>query len=183
MKATIIQKSSTKPGKIQCNVCNMAFFHQASLDVHRKTHSNVNTCQHCHRSFAGPTRLSLHLREYCKKILAAEKKNLLENYRKSSSAKRAMSTSQVNQATSVTRSTPTVREFARKLIKCHICMGNFKYPHLYASHFDNCSAEKGTNHRKLPSDLKNVKCKTATSLPVWRVWHHLKACVGFLGNW
>lgn len=155
MKDNLSAKHPKKSSeKIQCNLCDMAFFYKTSLAAHKKTHTNANSCQHCHRSFAISTGLFKHLREHCVKISVAERKRLLGNDRKSSvSNGPAQKTSEIR--TPKLRASPVdqlkavrfppgagIRLTPWKLIKCYNCGEKFTNPHLYATHSVSCAADK-----------------------------------------
>lgn len=153
--------------KIQCNLCDMTFFYKSSLAAHLKNHATINTCQHCHRSFAIPTGLFKHLREHCARISIGERKKLLENDHSSSDLNRTIHKTPVR-TPKLSRSTYQLLDFVykscspaeierlkavpvkhfppikgmghtpRKLINCFKCGEKFKNPFSYATHAEHC---------------------------------------------
>lgn len=154
---------SAKPkkpsAKMQCNLCDMAFFYEASLAAHQKSHAKINTCQHCYRKFAISTGLFKHLREHCTKISFPERKKLVGKDRTASDLNRTTHKTPIRTTKLYTSCSPSqidrikavrfppikgMPHIARKLIKCFSCGEKFKNPSSYAIHVGDCA--RGQNN-------------------------------------
>lgn len=137
-RTSILRVPKKKTEKIQCNLCDMTFFYKTSLATHQRTHSAINTCQHCHRTFAISSALSKHLRENCSKIPITAKKRLLEKDNRISQNAITPKVRRSRHELLLSYPVKSIGSSVRKLIRCDNCHAKFSNPASYATHFQCC---------------------------------------------
>lgn len=147
-RTSIFRIPKKKTEKIQCNLCDMTFFYKTSLATHQRTHAAINTCQHCHRTFAISSALSKHLRENCSKIPIPAKKRLLEKDNRISQNAITPKVRRSRHELLLSYPVKSIGSSVRKLISCDNCHAKFANPASYATHFLCCISSRCGKIRK-----------------------------------
>lgn len=137
-----------KTDKIQCSLCDMTFFYKTSLAAHQRTHAAINTCQHCHRTFAISSALSKHLRENCSKISIPAKKRLLEKDNRTSHNAITPKLRRSRHELLLSYPVKGIGRSVKKQIGCDSCRAKFTNAAAYATHFQNYSSSRGEKLHK-----------------------------------